>query len=72
EEESFDPIPQTPKDSEDEGDGEEDLGLNIGWDYATYGRPSTGCRKLPVEAQPYESGYEQIRSEAQGILYCLF
>nr|GEX45687.1 hypothetical protein [Tanacetum cinerariifolium] len=30
EEESFDPIPQTPKDSEDEGDGEEDLGLNIG------------------------------------------
>nr|GEX32493.1 hypothetical protein [Tanacetum cinerariifolium] len=29
-EESFDPIPQTPKDSEDEGDGEEDLGLNIG------------------------------------------
>nr|GEY99350.1 hypothetical protein [Tanacetum cinerariifolium] len=30
EEESFDPIPQTPKDSKDEGDGEEDLGLNIG------------------------------------------
>nr|GEX33965.1 copia protein [Tanacetum cinerariifolium] len=30
EEESFDPIPQTPKDNEDEGDGEEDLGLNIG------------------------------------------
>nr|GEU62392.1 retrotransposon protein, putative, Ty3-gypsy subclass [Tanacetum cinerariifolium] len=30
EEESFNPIPQTPKDSEDEGDGEEDLGLNIG------------------------------------------
>nr|GEW21764.1 hypothetical protein [Tanacetum cinerariifolium] len=30
EEESFDPILQTPKDSEDEGDGEEDLGLNIG------------------------------------------
>nr|GFD21177.1 hypothetical protein [Tanacetum cinerariifolium] len=30
EEESFDPIPQTPEDSEDEGDGEEDLGLNIG------------------------------------------
>nr|GEZ13383.1 hypothetical protein [Tanacetum cinerariifolium] len=27
---SFDPIPQTPKNSEDEGDGEEDLGLNIG------------------------------------------
>nr|GEX80364.1 hypothetical protein [Tanacetum cinerariifolium] len=30
EEESFDPIPQTPKDSEDESDGEEDLCLNIG------------------------------------------
>nr|GEV40343.1 hypothetical protein [Tanacetum cinerariifolium] len=30
EEESFDPIPQTPKSSEDEGDGEEDQGLNIG------------------------------------------
>nr|GEV73678.1 hypothetical protein [Tanacetum cinerariifolium] len=30
EEESFDPIPQTPEDSEDEGDGEEDLSLNIG------------------------------------------
>nr|GEU89357.1 hypothetical protein [Tanacetum cinerariifolium] len=27
--ESFDPIPQTPEDSEDESDGEEDLGLNI-------------------------------------------
>nr|GEV28365.1 hypothetical protein [Tanacetum cinerariifolium] len=30
EEERFDHIPQTPEDSEDEGDGEEDLGLNIG------------------------------------------
>nr|GFC47171.1 hypothetical protein [Tanacetum cinerariifolium] len=30
EEENFDPIPQTPKDSEDEDDGEKDLGLNIG------------------------------------------
>nr|GEW38524.1 hypothetical protein [Tanacetum cinerariifolium] len=30
EEESFDPIPQTPEDSKDEGDGKEDLGLNIG------------------------------------------
>nr|GEU87894.1 hypothetical protein [Tanacetum cinerariifolium] len=30
EEESFDPIPQTLEDSEDESDGEEDLGLNIG------------------------------------------
>nr|GEX99163.1 hypothetical protein [Tanacetum cinerariifolium] len=30
EEESFDPIPKTPKDSEDEGNGEEDLDLNIG------------------------------------------
>nr|GFA21348.1 hypothetical protein [Tanacetum cinerariifolium] len=29
-EESFDPIPQTLEDSEDEGDDEEDLGLNIG------------------------------------------
>nr|GFC71442.1 hypothetical protein [Tanacetum cinerariifolium] len=29
-EESFDSIPQTPKDSEDEGDDEEDLGLNVG------------------------------------------
>nr|GEY81389.1 hypothetical protein [Tanacetum cinerariifolium] len=29
-EESFDPIPQTPEDSEDDGDGEEDQGLNIG------------------------------------------
>nr|GEW21994.1 retrotransposon protein, putative, Ty1-copia subclass [Tanacetum cinerariifolium] len=28
--ESFDPIPQTPESSEDEGNGEEDLGLNIG------------------------------------------
>nr|GEV71297.1 hypothetical protein [Tanacetum cinerariifolium] len=27
-EESFDPIPQTPKNSKDEGNGEEDLGLN--------------------------------------------
>nr|GEV10247.1 hypothetical protein [Tanacetum cinerariifolium] len=35
EEESFDPILQTPKDSEDEGDGEEDLGLNIRWDYGS-------------------------------------
>nr|GEU78208.1 hypothetical protein [Tanacetum cinerariifolium] len=30
EEEIFDPILQTPEDSKDEGDGEEDLGLNIG------------------------------------------
>nr|GEZ49370.1 retrovirus-related Pol polyprotein from transposon TNT 1-94 [Tanacetum cinerariifolium] len=30
EEESFDPIPQTPEDSEDEGDGKDDLDLNIG------------------------------------------
>nr|GEW55708.1 retrovirus-related Pol polyprotein from transposon TNT 1-94 [Tanacetum cinerariifolium] len=30
EEESVDPIPQTPEDSEDESDGEEDLDLNIG------------------------------------------
>nr|GEW60344.1 hypothetical protein [Tanacetum cinerariifolium] len=29
-EESFDPIPQTLKNSEDDGNGEEDLGLNIG------------------------------------------
>nr|GFA77937.1 hypothetical protein [Tanacetum cinerariifolium] len=29
-EESFDPIPQIPENSEDEGNGEEDLGLNIG------------------------------------------
>nr|GEV39505.1 hypothetical protein [Tanacetum cinerariifolium] len=29
-EESFDPIPQTPEDSKDEGDGEEDLGLIVG------------------------------------------
>nr|GEY06743.1 hypothetical protein [Tanacetum cinerariifolium] len=29
-EESFDPIPQTPKNSKDEGNCEEDLGLNIG------------------------------------------
>nr|GFA39402.1 hypothetical protein [Tanacetum cinerariifolium]GFA56506.1 hypothetical protein [Tanacetum cinerariifolium] len=28
--ESFDPFPQTPKNSKDEGNGEEDLGLNIG------------------------------------------
>nr|GFA35004.1 hypothetical protein [Tanacetum cinerariifolium] len=28
--ESFDPIPQTPKNSDDEGNGEEDQGLNIG------------------------------------------
>nr|GEU82671.1 hypothetical protein [Tanacetum cinerariifolium] len=29
-EESFDPFPQTPKNSYDEGNGEEDLGLNVG------------------------------------------
>nr|GEX37238.1 hypothetical protein [Tanacetum cinerariifolium] len=29
-EESFDPIPKTPKNSKDEGDGKEDQGLNIG------------------------------------------
>nr|GEW04711.1 hypothetical protein [Tanacetum cinerariifolium] len=29
-EESFDPIPQTLKNSDDEGNGEEDLGLNVG------------------------------------------
>nr|GFA56402.1 hypothetical protein [Tanacetum cinerariifolium] len=28
--ESFDPLSQTPKNSEDEGNGEEDLGLNVG------------------------------------------
>nr|GEU46065.1 hypothetical protein [Tanacetum cinerariifolium] len=28
--ESFDPIPQTPENSEDDGNGKEDLGLNIG------------------------------------------
>nr|GEV67284.1 retrovirus-related Pol polyprotein from transposon TNT 1-94 [Tanacetum cinerariifolium] len=29
-EESFDPIPKTPEDTDDEGNGEEDLGLNVG------------------------------------------
>nr|GEZ41118.1 hypothetical protein [Tanacetum cinerariifolium] len=29
-EESFDPIPKTPKNNDDEGNGEEDLGFNIG------------------------------------------
>nr|GEX12226.1 hypothetical protein [Tanacetum cinerariifolium] len=29
-EESFDPIPKTPKDTDDEGNGEEDLGLHVG------------------------------------------
>nr|GFB67350.1 hypothetical protein [Tanacetum cinerariifolium] len=29
-EESFNPIPQTPKNSDDEGNGDEDLGLNVG------------------------------------------
>nr|GEX23080.1 hypothetical protein [Tanacetum cinerariifolium] len=29
-EESFDPIPKTPKDTNDEGNGEENLGLNVG------------------------------------------
>nr|GEV50850.1 hypothetical protein [Tanacetum cinerariifolium] len=29
-EESFDPIPQTPENNDDEGNGEEDLGLNVG------------------------------------------
>nr|GFC94137.1 hypothetical protein [Tanacetum cinerariifolium] len=29
-EKSFDPIPKTPKNSEDEVNGEEDLGLNVG------------------------------------------
>nr|GEW03970.1 retrovirus-related Pol polyprotein from transposon TNT 1-94 [Tanacetum cinerariifolium] len=29
-EKSFDPIPKTPKNSDDEGDGEEDLGLKVG------------------------------------------
>nr|GFD17667.1 hypothetical protein [Tanacetum cinerariifolium] len=28
-EESFDPIPRTPKDSEDDGNGEEDQGLRV-------------------------------------------
>nr|GFD38926.1 hypothetical protein [Tanacetum cinerariifolium] len=28
-EESFDPIPRTPKDSEDDGNGEEDQGLKV-------------------------------------------
>nr|GFD44379.1 hypothetical protein [Tanacetum cinerariifolium] len=28
-EESFDPIPKTPQNSEDKGNGEEDLGLNV-------------------------------------------
>nr|GEU90553.1 reverse transcriptase domain-containing protein [Tanacetum cinerariifolium] len=36
---------------------------------ATCGRTSTGCRKLPEEAQPYEAGYLPIGSEAQGSLY---
>nr|GEW63052.1 aminoacyl-tRNA synthetase, class 1a, anticodon-binding [Tanacetum cinerariifolium] len=30
--ESFDPIPKTPENTDDEGNGEEDLGLNIGWE----------------------------------------
>nr|GFD24120.1 hypothetical protein [Tanacetum cinerariifolium] len=29
-EESFDPIPKTPENNNDEGNGEEDLGLNVG------------------------------------------
>nr|GFD40678.1 hypothetical protein [Tanacetum cinerariifolium] len=29
EEESFNPIPRTPKDSEDDGNGEEDQGLRV-------------------------------------------
>nr|GFD42207.1 hypothetical protein [Tanacetum cinerariifolium] len=29
-EESFDPIQKTPENSDDEGNGEEDLGLNVG------------------------------------------
>nr|GFC55103.1 hypothetical protein [Tanacetum cinerariifolium] len=29
-EESFDPIPKTPENSDDEGNGEDDLGLNVG------------------------------------------
>nr|GEZ50882.1 hypothetical protein [Tanacetum cinerariifolium] len=29
-EESFDPIPKTPKNNDDEGNGEEDIGLNVG------------------------------------------
>nr|GEV13420.1 hypothetical protein [Tanacetum cinerariifolium] len=29
-EESFDPIPKTPENSDDEGNGDEDLGLNVG------------------------------------------
>nr|GEX77997.1 hypothetical protein [Tanacetum cinerariifolium] len=32
-EESFDPIPQTPEDSKDEDDGEEDLGLNVSGEF---------------------------------------
>nr|GEY51424.1 hypothetical protein [Tanacetum cinerariifolium] len=31
-EESFVPIPKTPKDTDDEGNGEENLGLNVGWE----------------------------------------
>nr|GFC71698.1 hypothetical protein [Tanacetum cinerariifolium] len=39
EEESFDPIPRTPKESEDDGNGEEDQGLRIS------GRKDAGRRR---------------------------
>nr|GEW43961.1 hypothetical protein [Tanacetum cinerariifolium] len=40
--ESFDPIPQTPKNIDDEGNGDEDLGLNIG---AAPPKPKASVRK---------------------------
>nr|GEX54164.1 hypothetical protein [Tanacetum cinerariifolium] len=38
----------------------------------TCGRSSTGSRKLPEEAQPYQARYVLVRSEAKGSVYCLF
>nr|GEY61146.1 hypothetical protein [Tanacetum cinerariifolium] len=39
---------------------------------ATCGRSSTGSRKLPEEAQPYQARHVPIRSEATKSVYCLF
>nr|GEU49092.1 hypothetical protein [Tanacetum cinerariifolium] len=36
-----------------------------------YGRPSTRCRKLPEEAQPYKARYVPFLSKAQGSLHRL-
>nr|GEX53406.1 hypothetical protein [Tanacetum cinerariifolium] len=59
-EESFDPIPQTPEGSEDEGDGEEDQGLNIGEEE----RPD----EEEDEDELYRDVKEQVKPQVSKIL----